>query len=180
MSKYGFFSKDPGHWGKSYQSLWGYHDICPLLEQFHIAHMTQLELASLTYLNAWGDPQKFCSNVPFLLVVPKEGAVGERVYGLTMVWVQPYQARVSLIDDMAKQLTQLASTGPNRCYAWCSSTGTSAMCPSLHRVTWVLWWRGIPAMSLVEGSTNWRFTDFWAQASGWFTQLGSTGVKFQW
>ena len=117
MSDYAFLSKDPGHWGKSYQSLWGCHDICLLLEWFHITHMTQLELASLTCLKAWDDPKKFHSNVAFLLVLPEEGAAGERVYGLAMVWVYPYQARVSMTDDAAKQLTQLASTGPNWPYA---------------------------------------------------------------
>ena len=35
------------------------------------------------------------------------------MYGLAMVWVHPYQARVSMIEDAAKQLTQFASTGPN-------------------------------------------------------------------
>ena len=75
--------------------------------------MTQSELAALTHLKAWGDTRKFCSDITFLLVLPTEGAGGERVYGLTMVWVHPYQARVSMIDDMAKQLTQLTSTGPN-------------------------------------------------------------------
>ena len=117
MSNYAFFSKDLGHWGESYQSLWGCHDICVLLEKFHITHMTQSELASLTHLKVWGDPKTFCSSVAFLLVLPKEGAAGERVYRLTMVWVHPYQARVSTIDNTAKQLTQLVSTGPNWLYA---------------------------------------------------------------
>ena len=117
MSNYAFFSKDLGHWGKSYQCLWGWHDICPLLEQFHIAHMTQSELAALTHLKAWGDAEKFCSDIAFLLVLPTEGAAGERVYRLTMVWVHSYHARVSMIDDVAKQLTQLTSTGPNWPYA---------------------------------------------------------------
>ena len=117
MSDYALFSKDLGHWGKFYQSLWGCHDICPLLEWFHVAHVTQLELASLTCLKMWGDPKHFCSNVAFLLVLPKEGVAGERVYGLTMVWVHPYQAKVSMVDDAAKQLTQLAFTGPNWPYA---------------------------------------------------------------
>ena len=67
-------------------------------------HMTQLELASLTHLKVWGDPKKFHSDVTFLLVLPEEGAVGEKVYRLAMVWVYPYQARVSMIDDAAKQL----------------------------------------------------------------------------
>ena len=34
-----------------------------------------------------------------------------------MVWVHPYQARVSMIDDTAKQLTQVVSTGPDWPYA---------------------------------------------------------------
>ena len=77
MSDYTFFSKDPGCWGKSYQSLWGCHDICPLLQQFNIAQVTQLELTSLTHLKVWGNAKRFCSNVAFLLVLPKEGAVGK-------------------------------------------------------------------------------------------------------
>ena len=102
MSDYTFFSEDPDHWGKSYKSILGCHDICPLLEWFHIDHVTQSELASLTHLKAWDDPKKFHSNVAFLLVLPQEGAVGERVYRLAMVWMHPYQARVSMIDNAAK------------------------------------------------------------------------------
>ena len=117
MSDYAFFSKDLGCWGESYQSVWGCHDICLLLEWFHITHVSQSELASLTCLKVWGDPEKFCSDVTFLLVLPKEGVVGEGVYRLAMLWVHPYQARVSMIDDTAKQHAQLASTGPNWPYA---------------------------------------------------------------
>ena len=79
--------------------------------------MTQSELTSLTCLKAWGENERFCRNVAFLLVLPKEGVAEERVYGLTMVWVHPYQARISTIDGTAKQFTQLASTGPNWPYA---------------------------------------------------------------
>ena len=75
--------------------------------------MTQSELTSLTCLKAWGDAKKSCSNVAFLLVLTEEGAAGERAYGLAMVWVHPYQARVSTIDGATKQLTQLASTRPD-------------------------------------------------------------------
>ena len=113
MSNYAFFSKDPGHLGESSQSLWGCHSICLLLRQFHVAHMTQMELASLTCLKAWGDAERFCSDITLLLVLPKEDAVEERVYGLAMVLVHPYQARVSTIDEVVKQLNQLVPTGPN-------------------------------------------------------------------
>ena len=173
MSDYAFFSKDLGWWGKSHQSLWGCHDICPLLEWFHITHVTQSELTSLTHLKAWGDPEKFCSNVTFLLILPKKGAEGKRVFRLAMMWVHPYQARV----PGKPSLPPLGSIGP---MPWCNSMGMPTMCPSLWMVTWVLWWRGIPAMPLAERSTNWKFVNFWAQAPGWFTQKDSMGAKFQW
>ena len=129
MSDYTFFSKDPGHWSKSYQSLWGHHDICLLLQQFHVTQVTQSELTSLTHLKVWGDAERFCSNVTFLLVLPKEGAAEERVYGLTMVWVHPYQARVSTLDSAAEQLAQLASTGPNWPYALVQLSGDACHVP---------------------------------------------------
>ena len=136
---------------------------------------------SFPYLpEGMGWPQKFCSNVAFLLALPQEGAVGERVYGFTMVWVHPYQAGVSTIDDVARQLAQLSFTGSNWPYALVQLNGDALMCPSLQRVTWVWWWRGILAMSFVWRSANWRFTNFWAQAPKWFTLKDSTGVKFQW
>ena len=113
MSDYTFFLKDPGRWGKSYQSLWGCHDIYPLLQWFYITQVTQSELTPLTCLKVWGDTKRFHSDVAFLLVLPKEDVAEERVYRLTLVWVHPYQAQVSTLDGAAKQLTQLASTRPN-------------------------------------------------------------------
>ena len=53
MSDYTFFLKDPSHWGKTYQPLWGCHDICPPLQWFHVTQVTQSELTSLTHLKAW-------------------------------------------------------------------------------------------------------------------------------
>ena len=103
--------------GESYQSLWGHHNICPLLEQFHVAYMNQLELSSLTSLKAWGDLEKFRSNVTFLLILTEGFTVGDRVYGLSMMWVHPYQARVSTMKETVKQLTPLISTGPDWPYA---------------------------------------------------------------
>ena len=95
------FSKDSSCWGEAYQYLWGHHNICSLLQQFNIAQVTQLELTSLTHLKAWGDAKKFCSNVTLLLVLPEEGVAGERMYRLAMVWVHPYQARISTVDGAA-------------------------------------------------------------------------------
>ena len=103
--------------GEVFQSLWMCHDICPILEQFHVFSITQSELSSLTSLKAWDDLEKFQSDAAFLLIVTKKGTVGDRVYGLSMMWVNPYQARVSTVEEAVKQLTTLISTGPDWPYA---------------------------------------------------------------
>ena len=116
MSNHTFFSKYPRQWGEDFQLLWGHHDICPTLEHFHVASITQSELSSLTSLKAWGSLEKFNSNVAFLLILTGECTVGDKVYGLSTVWVHPYQARVSTMEEAVKQLTPLISTGPDRPY----------------------------------------------------------------
>ena len=88
-----------------YQVLWGHHDICPTLEQFHAASISQSELSSLTSLKAWGDLKKFRSDVAFLLILTEEGTAGDRVYSLSLMWVHPYQARVCTMEEAVKQLT---------------------------------------------------------------------------
>ena len=57
--------------------------------------------------------EESCSDIAFLLVSTEEGAVGDRMYGLSMVWVNPHQARVPTVEDGVKQLTALVSSGPN-------------------------------------------------------------------
>ena len=76
-----------------------------------------MELVSFTHLKAWDNADKFHSDTSFLLILPKEGMVEDRTYGLTMVWVHPYQARVSTIEEAIKQLDQLTPSRPNWPYA---------------------------------------------------------------
>ena len=115
--------------GGSYQSLWGHHNICPLLEWFHVTSMTQSELSSLTSLKAWGNPEKFRSNVTFLLILTEGCTVGDRVYGLSTMWVHPYQARVSTMEEAVKQLTPLISTGPDWPYTLVQLKGDACHAP---------------------------------------------------
>ena len=116
MSDYAFFSKDPSQWGEAFQSLWRHHDICPILECFHVTSISQSELSSLTSLKTWGDLEKFRSNVTFLLILTEKCTVGDRLYGLSMMWVHPYQVRVSTMEKAVKQLTPLISTRTNWLY----------------------------------------------------------------
>ena len=103
--------------GEAFQLLWGCHDICPILEWFHVISITLSELSSPTSLKAWGNLEKFQSDVTFLLVLTQEGAVGDRVYGHSTMWVNPYHARVSTMEEVVKQLTALISTWPDWPYA---------------------------------------------------------------
>ena len=113
MSNHAFFSKDPSQWEEAYQSLCGHHDICMTLERFRVASITQSELSSLTSLKAWGNLEKFRRDITFLLILTKECTAGDIVYGLSTMWVHPYQARVSTVEETVKQLTPLISTGPD-------------------------------------------------------------------
>ena len=58
-----------------------------------------------------GDAEKFCSDIAFLLVSTEEEATGNRMYSISTVWVNPYQARVSTVEEVVKELTALASSG---------------------------------------------------------------------
>ena len=105
MSEHTFFSKDPAQWREAFQSIWGCHDICPLLRRFHNTSITQSELPSLTSIKTWDDPEIFKSKVTFLLILTGGCTEGDRVFGLSTMWVHPYQARAPTMKEAVKQLT---------------------------------------------------------------------------
>ena len=112
-----FFSQRSNRWGKDLAFLRGTSPSAPQLQQFHISSVTQLELSSLTGLKAWGDTQKVCNDITFLLVLAEEEATGDRKYGLSTIWVNPCQARVHYMEEMVRELTAWVSSGPNWPYA---------------------------------------------------------------
>ena len=128
MSNFEFLSKDSSQWGKTFASIWGHLDICPLLNQFHLASITYSELSSLTSLRAWGDVEKFCSNIAYYLFSTEDGAMSDRVYGLSTIW-NPCQARVSNVEEAARQLTTLVSSGPKWPYALVQLNGDTCHVP---------------------------------------------------
>ena len=129
MCDYAFLSKDPS-W-----SWWGLPIFTGM--SWHLpysgaipCHPSDSIIALLPHsLTGIGRPWKICSDVAFLLIFPKEGIAKERVYGLAMVWVHPYQARVSTIDDVARRLILLASPGPNWPYVFVQSNGDAHCMP---------------------------------------------------
>ena len=106
----------------------GHHNICPLLEQFHVTSVTQSELSSLTSLKAWGNLE-FRSDITFLLILTEGFTAGERVYGLSMMWVYPYQASISTMEEAVKQLTPLIPTWPDWPYTLVQLNGDTCHAP---------------------------------------------------
>ena len=53
----------------------------------------------------------------FLLVLTREEATGDRKYGLSTIWVNPSQARVSSMEEVVGKLTAWTSRRPNWPYA---------------------------------------------------------------
>ena len=129
ISDYEFFSKDSSQWWEAFQSLWGHLDIWLILNQFHVTSITYLELSSLTSLRVWGDAEKFCSGISYLLVLTEEGAAKDRIYGLSTIWVNPYHARVPTMEEVVKQLTALVPMGSNWPYALVFLNGDTCHVP---------------------------------------------------
>ena len=89
----------------------------PPLQQFHLPSITPAELSSLTNLKAWGEKQKICHSIAFLLMLAEEEATGERRYGLLTMWVNPCQARAHSMEEVVTELTAWVSSGPDWAYA---------------------------------------------------------------
>ena len=113
MTNYAFFLQGSDMWGMDLALLWGCLNICPSLQQFHISCITQSELSSLTCLKVWGDKEKFCNDITFLLVSAEKEATGDRKYGLSTIWVNPCQARVPSMEEAVNELSAWVSSGPN-------------------------------------------------------------------
>ena len=92
MTDYAVFLKGQTGGGKEMALLWG---------------------SSLTSLKAWGEKQKICHDITFLLVLAEEEATGDRKYGLLTIWVNPCQARACSMEEVVRELTTWVSSGPN-------------------------------------------------------------------
>ena len=55
--------------------------------------------------------------------------MGDRVYGLSTIWVNPYQDRVSTVEEVVKQLTALVSSGLDWPYALVQLNGDTCNAP---------------------------------------------------
>ena len=158
MAEYAFFLQKVDQWRKDMALLWGNLSICPPLHQFQLPCHSQVELSSLNALKSGGEGQKPCHNIAFLLVWV-EKAMGDRNYGLSIIWVNPSQVRVPSMEEVVRKLTACTSSGTDWPYALvCLHEGTHHA-PLPKEGTWASYlrerWRQLP----VGGSANLRSTN---------------------
>ena len=116
MSEYTFFAEKVHRWGKDMSSLWGNLNICHHLYQLELPCHSQVKLFSISSLKVWGNIQKPCCNIAYLLVWV-ENAMKDSLYGISLVWVNPNQVRVATMEEAVKTLTACTSSGTNWPYA---------------------------------------------------------------
>ena len=116
MTKYAFFAEKADRWGKDMAYLWGNFNICLLLHQLELPCHSQAELFSISILKVWGDSQKPCCDIAYLLVWVEDVLQG-RCYGISLVWAHPNQVRAATIKEAVENLTASTSSGVDWPYA---------------------------------------------------------------
>ena len=116
MTEYAFFMEKVDRWGKDMASLWGNLNICPQLHQLQHPCHTQAELSSISSFKVWGEVQKPCCDIAYLLVWV-ENATGDRHYGISIVWVNPNEVRAASMEEAVEKLTACTSSETNWPYA---------------------------------------------------------------
>ena len=88
MTEYAFFAEKVDRWGKDMAYLWGNLNICPYLYQLELPCHSQVEFFSTSSLKVWGNVQKPCCNIAYLLVWV-ENTIKDRVYGISPCMGEP-------------------------------------------------------------------------------------------
>ena len=128
MAIYAFFSQGSGQWGKDFVTLGVLKHLPPVTAVLY--HFPNPVGALLPHQpKGLGDTEKFHSDITFNLVSTKEEATGSRMYGLSTVWVSPYQARVPTVEEAVRELTALAYSGPSWPYTLVHLNGDTHHAP---------------------------------------------------
>ena len=139
MTEYSFFIKNAGG-GKTWLLCGRNLNICPLLHWLQLPCHSQAELFSISSLKVWGDVQKPHHDIGYLLV-SVENIMGDRHYGISILWVNSNQVRAASMEEAGERLTGCTSSGTNWPYALANCTRTLAMCHSLRMGTWASYLR---------------------------------------
>ena len=116
MTKYAFFANKVERWRKDMAPLWGNFDICPHLYQIELPCHSPVELFSISSFKVWGNIQEPHHDITYLLV-SIGNTTKDRHYGVSLVWVNPSQARASTMEETVEELTACPSSRTNWPYA---------------------------------------------------------------
>ena len=89
----------------------------PPLTQFQVTQVTWSE-PQLSPAQGMGRHQEVLEWLGILTDIPKRTIKGEMAPGLAVVWAHPYQAWVSSLDEVAKKLNLLTTSGRNWAYTF--------------------------------------------------------------
>ena len=154
LSNDAFFSKGFSQWGEAFLSLWGQLDICPLLHQFHVTSIPQLELSCLTSLKAWGMWRSSIVTWPSHWSQLRRGQQGTGcMVSLQYGWT-PIKPGFPLWRKQLSNWLPWSPMGLIGLMPWCSSMVTPAMCHFLGRGAWASCQKEAPAVLPAEGSAN--------------------------
>ena len=85
------------------KAIWGLHDICPSLMQFHISGITRAGLSAISQTGGWGNPKRQLQGMAYLLLVPSQEAEEEKRFGLAGVWVHPNQILLPSLEEASEE-----------------------------------------------------------------------------
>ena len=116
MTEYTFFENKVERWRKEMAPLRGNFNACPCLDHLELPCHSLGEVFSISSFKVWGNIQEPHHNITYLLV--HIGVTTEdRCYGISLVWVNPNQARASTMEEAVETLTAYPSSGTDWPYA---------------------------------------------------------------
>ena len=91
---------------KTWLPCGGNLNICPHLYQLELPCHSQTEFTSISSLKVWGNVQKPCHNIAYLLVWV-ENTMKDRQYGISLVWVNTNQIRAATVEEAVEKFNFL-------------------------------------------------------------------------
>ena len=110
VTELNFFTDRVDRWTKNLSTLWGNIDICPHLNCLELPCHSPAKLISVSSFKVWGNIQDPCHDMAYLLV-HLGNTTDERQYGVSLVWVNPYQTRTSTMEEAVEKLAAYPSSG---------------------------------------------------------------------
>ena len=110
MTEYAFFVNKVERWKKDMAPLWGNFNVCPHLDHLELPCHSLVELFSISSFKVWGNIQEPHHDIAYLLVCIGN-TTEDRHYGISLVWVNPNQARASTMEEVVETLTTCPSSG---------------------------------------------------------------------